>query len=185
MYMGVTAAGGSTDIDQKILQRLLGLQIQQVAGYPGSAEERIALQNGELDGDCTAWSAIPPDGVSAMKVTPFINFASFRPKEMDAGVPFASDLASNAGDRDVIRFLTEPNAVGRPLIASSRVPSKRMEILRHAFDETMSDPAFLADAHSMRLTVAPKSASDAQAIVQAIYDASDNVVARARKVMEP
>jgi tripartite-type tricarboxylate transporter receptor subunit TctC len=182
-HMGLTSVGSSSDVDQKILQKIFAIDIQQVAGYPGSAEERLAIERGEVDGDCGAWSDIPPDWIIGRKIVPFINFGSFRPAGMAVSVPFALDLKANARDQSIIRLLTASAELGRPFIVSSAVPAERTKILRDAFDATMKDPAFLADAAKLRLPVAPKNAAAAQKIVADIYAAPDDIVEAARQIM--
>jgi tripartite-type tricarboxylate transporter receptor subunit TctC len=69
VHMGLTGVGTSSDINQKILREIFKVQVQQVAGYPGSAEERLAVERGELDGDCGAWSSIPQEWVEEIYAT--------------------------------------------------------------------------------------------------------------------
>src|SRR6266436_4493942 len=48
IHMGTTGVGTSSDINQKILKEIFKAPILQVAGYPGSAEERLAIERREL-----------------------------------------------------------------------------------------------------------------------------------------
>ena len=98
-------------------------------------------------------------------------------------VPYAADIAPTPKDRAVIRFLTESGEVGRPFIASSQVPADRLHILRAAFDATMKDPAFLAEAEKLHLPVSPKTAAEAERIVAEIFAAPDDVVEAGRKLI--
>src|SRR4029079_9279628 len=52
---GVTGVGTASYIDSKMLNDLFGVNVHQVTGYPGSTEKRIAIERGELDGDCSGW----------------------------------------------------------------------------------------------------------------------------------
>ena len=67
VHMGLTGVGTSSDINQRILKNIFGVKLQQIAGYPGSAEQRIAIERGELDGDCGAWSSISETGSSSTR----------------------------------------------------------------------------------------------------------------------
>jgi tripartite-type tricarboxylate transporter receptor subunit TctC len=183
-HMGLTSVGSSNDTDQRILKNILGIEIQQVAGYPGSAEKRLAIERGEIDGDCGAWSEIPPDWISSGKIVPIANLASYRPDGMAEDVPFAVDLATNVHDKSVIRLLTASAELGRPFVASHAVPADRIEILRNAFAATMKDKAFLDDAAKLKLPVSPKVGEEATKIVENIYATPDDIVQAARKVME-
>src|SRR5439155_648252 len=72
VHMGLTGMGSSSDTNQRILKSIFGVRVQQVAGYPGSAEQRIAIERGELDGDCGAWSSIPLEWIEGRKIVPVI-----------------------------------------------------------------------------------------------------------------
>ena len=158
LHFGLTSVGSSSDVNQKILKNIFGVDIQQVPGYPGSAEKRLAIERGELDGDCGAWSSTPEDWIAKKEIVTLDRSAPIVPPDMPASVPYVVDIAPTPRDRAIIRFLVASGDVGRPFIASSAVPADRMKILRAAFDATMKDPDFLADAAKQRLPVSPKNA---------------------------
>jgi tripartite-type tricarboxylate transporter receptor subunit TctC len=184
IHMGMTAPGALDDIGERILKSLFDVDVQQVAGYPGSAEAGVAMERGEVDGGCGDWGNIPPDWIAEHKIVPILNFASRRPEGMAESVPFAVDIAKSDRDRSIIRLLTGSAAIGRPFIASLAVPPDRIEILREAFEATMKDPNFLADAERSRLPITPKIGTDAQKIVDEIYRTPDDFVQAARKIMD-
>jgi hypothetical protein len=109
--------------------------------------------------------------------------AEFVPPDMPASIPYMMDLVANDRDRAIIRVLVSDSLLGRPYIASADVPPDRLKQLRDAFDATMKDPGFLADAEKLRLPVAPRNAQECLAAVQAIYDTPPDIVAEAAKVM--
>jgi tripartite-type tricarboxylate transporter receptor subunit TctC len=182
LHFGLTGVGTSNDINQKILKNIFGLNIQQVTGYPGSAEEKIAIESGEIDGDCGAWSSVPADWVAKRDIVPIIKTSPVTPPDMPPDVPYAIDIAPTPHDVQIIRLLVSSGNVGRPFIASRAVPADRMKILRDGFDATVKDPDFLADAAKQRLPIAPKNAAEALKTVDDIYATPDDVVAAARKI---
>ena len=183
-HMGLTSVGSSNDTDQRILKSIFGIDIQQVAGYPGSAEKRLAIERGEVDGDCGAWSEIPPEWIADGKIKSFVNLGSYRPAGMAQDVPYAIDIATNEHDKSIIRLLTASAELGRPFIASREVPAERIKILRDAFAATMKDQAFVDDAAKLRLPISPQVGDDARKIVETIDATPDDIVQAARKVME-
>lgn len=183
IHMGLTGVGTSSDINQKILKQIFKVQVTQVAGYPGSAEERLAIERRELDGDCGAWASIPQEWVDGAKINPILRSAAIAPPDLPPDVPYEVDIAPSARDRDIIRLLTASGQVGRPFIASSLVPPERIELLRAAFDETVKDPDFIADAAKIRMPVAPLSGRQALSTVAGIYATPDDIVQAARKIV--
>src|SRR5580704_16468303 len=182
VHMGLTGVGTSSDVNQKILKDIFKVQVQQVAGYPGSAEERLAVERRELDGDCGAWSSIPQEWIEGAKINPVVRSAPIEPPDLPPHVPYAADIAPSPRDRDIVRLLTASGQLGRPFIASTSAPAERIALLRAAFDETVKDPEFPADAGKLRMPVSPKSGQDALGIVQDIYATADDIVQAARKI---
>jgi tripartite-type tricarboxylate transporter receptor subunit TctC len=182
VHMGLTSVGTSNDINQRILKTIFGVKLQQVPGYPGSAELRLATERGELDGDCGAWGAISPEWLQGKKINPILRTAPIVPPDMPKDVPYAVDIAPTKLDGEVIKFLTSSVELGRPFIASQSVPADRIRILRDAFNDTMKDPAFVADATKLRLPAMPRTGEEAIKVVEAIHAAPKNVVDEARKL---
>ena len=182
VHMGLTSVGTSDDINQRILKTIFGVKVQQVRGYPGSAEMRLATERGELDGDCGAWGAISPEWLEGHKIYPILRTAPITPPGLPKDVPYAVDMAPTKLDGEVIKFLISSVELGRPFIASQSVPADRIRILRDAFNDTMKDPAFVADATKLRLPNMPRTGEEAIKIVEAIYAAPNNVVDKARKL---
>lgn len=182
VHMGLTAVGTSNDINQRILKTIFGVKVQQVPGYPGSAELRLAIERSELDGDCGAWGSILPEWLEGKKINPILRTAPIVPPDLPKDVPYAVDIAPTKLDGEVIKFLVSSVELGRPFIASQSVPADRIRILRDAFNDTMTDPAFVADATKLRLPIMPRTGEEAIKIVEAIYAGPKNVVDEARKL---
>jgi len=154
---------------------LLGMKVKHVLGYPGSAEERLAIERGELDGGCGAWSSNPPDWVKQRKITPIISFTKTVPN-LDQPVSFIRDLVKTDQDRALIDVIIAPDVVGRPYIAAKSIPDDRLASLRKAFDATVADKDFVAEALKMDLTVSPLSGAASEAHVNKIYQASPETI---------
>jgi tripartite-type tricarboxylate transporter receptor subunit TctC len=183
VHMGLTGVGTSSDINQKILKEIFKVQVVQVAGYPGSAEERLAIERRELDGDCGAWASIPQEWVEGGKINPVLRSAAIKPPDLPPDVPYEVDIAPSPREADIIRLLTASGQVGRPFLASAMVPPARIETLRAAFDATVKDPEFIADAAKIRMPVSPKSGREALRTVEDIYATADDIVQAARKIV--
>jgi len=183
VVIGETGAGSSAYVNERILQLIFGVKVKQVLGYPGSAEKRLAIERGELDGDCGSFSSIPIEWLRDRKVNVVIRFEDALAPGMSADVPYANDLTDDPKKKELLTLLNASGDVGRPYIVSRGVPKDRLEALRDAFDRTMKDPQFLADAEKQQLTViAPLSGEQAEAFVAKVYAASPDVVAEAKKI---
>ena len=177
--VGVTGPGSSSYINSATLRTVFGLNVRQVAGYPGSAETRLAIQRGELHGDCGTWSAITPDWREQSRINPFVRFSRDKTPDIPESARFIGDFTSTQEQRDLIEFLIGPGELGVPYVLSKRVPLDRLTALRAAFDATMKDKEFVSEATKMTFPIFPVSGAEAEKIVEKIYAASPEMVARA------
>ena len=183
IHFGQTGAGSSSDIAQRILKNILGIKIEEIHGYPGSAELRLAVERGEVDGDCGAWAVLPPEWAPQKKIYPFIKNSPSVVPDMSPDVPYVVDVMPGPREREIAKLLTTSTQISRPFILHRDTPGDRLRILRDAFAATMKDPEFRADLDRQRLTLEPRYADEALKIVSEIAGAPPDVIAAARKVM--
>lgn len=182
--MGAPAPGTSSYINEAILKNMFGINVRQVTGYAGSAQQRLAIERGELDGDCGAWSSVTPDWVANDRINPLITFTRLPIPKLRPGVPFAGDLAPTKEAKDVLNILMAADALGRPFVVSKQVPAGRLAVLRKAFDATMNDAQFLAETRKLDLPVeGPIAGPEAEQIVATIYAAPPSLIARAQAIV--
>ena len=181
--MGATGTNTSNYVNGAVLRNLFGFKIRQITGFPGSNEMRLATERGELYGDCGSWSSIPAEWIASKKILPFVSFTTRRLPEMPPDLPFVGTLATTDEQRAVLDIVIAAGELGRPYILSRQVPAARVAILRKAFDATMADPAFKADAARQDLPVDPVTGAEADAILKRIYASPPEYVAKAKAVM--
>jgi hypothetical protein len=151
--MGAAAPGTASFMNATVLKNMLGVAVHLVTGYRGSGELRIAIERGELDGDCGTWSSLPSNWTSNRRINPVVRFSSMPVPGVAADVPFVGGLTDSQDDRALLDVLLAPDALGRPYVASKQVPADRLAALRAAFDATMQDGHFIAEAEKMELPV--------------------------------
>jgi hypothetical protein len=182
VVFAASAPGTAGFVDAAMLRELFGVHLQQINGYPGSAEMRLAVEKGEVDGSCGGWTATPDDWLRDAKINVVVRLSPTLLPGMDQRVPFAGDLVNNEHDRAIFNFLMAPEKLGRPLMVSGAVPAARVAALRRAFDAAVADPAFLRDAEQARLTVAPMSGGTVAHEVAALYATPPGLVAKAKVI---
>ena len=179
---GDAGQGASEDINTKILMRIFHANITEATGYPGSAEVRLALERGEVDGDCGTWSSIPVDWLKSPKFHPLMRDLQERARRHGVGRALYPRHRARLRSRDIIRFLVAGGELGRPFVASQKVPADRVAILRAAFAATVKDPAFIAAAKAQNLPVSPQTGDEAEKIVGALYATAPDIVAAGQKI---
>jgi tripartite-type tricarboxylate transporter receptor subunit TctC len=182
--IGTTAKGSQAYVNGAVLRKIFHAPVRQIAGYPGSNEQRLALERGELEGLCASWSSIPQDWIAAPMINALVRFSPKRPVDMPETVPYAADLATTEQQKEALAILNAPGELGRPLIVGKAVPAARIRVLRSAFDATLRDPAFLADAQKQSLPIDPVSGEEAEKTIAAIYAARPDLAKTVKDVLE-
>jgi tripartite-type tricarboxylate transporter receptor subunit TctC len=182
LTFGNTGIGTSAYIDDRMLTDLFGVKLHAVMGYPGSADKRVAIERGELDGDCGSWTSMPEDWLRDNKVTLLIRFSRQLVPGMPPDLPYAGDLLTDPKKKQTLNLLTAGAVIGRPYIAPRTVPPDRLAALRTAFDATMKDADFLADAAKQRLLVTPLTGGEVETFIKELYQTPSDIVAAAKVI---
>ena len=182
--MGAPAQGTSSFVNSAVLKNMFGIAVHHVMGYAGSAEQRLAIERGELDGDCGAWSSVPPDWVANGKINPIVSFSPEPIPGLPQNVPFVGDLVGDQETKDVLDLLMTPDTLGRPYVVSKQVPADRLAVLRTAFDATVKDSQFLAEAEKLELpVVGPTPGVAVEKMIESFYAVSPALIARAQTII--
>jgi hypothetical protein len=165
-----------------MLRDLFGVRLKSVQGYAGSADKKLALEKGEIDGDCGGFTALPQDWLQTPKINIVLRLSPTLLMGLDSSVPFGGDLMRDTGDRKVYDFLTAPQRLGRLFMVPARMPADRIAALRHAFEAMVADAAFLAEAQRSGQTVTPMPGAEVDRRIAELYATPPDVVARARTI---
>ena len=103
------------------------------------------------------------------------------PNKKLPGVPMAIDLMTDEADRNVFELIVLPKEFGRPFIAPPGIPTDRAAALRKAFDDPLADPAFIADAARVHLTIDPMEPDEIARWLDRAYAVPKEQAARAGK----
>src|SRR5262249_12187212 len=161
-----------------------------VLGYTGTNDLSLALERGEIDGLCGFdWASLKAQHPNWMrdKIVNVLIQDALEPNEelTKLGVPHIMKYVTNETNRKVVEFILSQQVFHRSFIAPPDTAADHLAILRKAFDETMADPGFLADAEKMSIDVAPLSGARVQDVVRKLYAAPPDVVELARRAINP
>jgi tripartite-type tricarboxylate transporter receptor subunit TctC len=188
MVVAGTGAGSETDIWPLVLNDVLGTRFKVVTGYLGSQETILAIERGEAHGRCVfSYSALKtakPDWLADHKINVLVVTALARHPDFP-DVPAVVDLVTKPQDRQLLELMAGPGGMARPFVAPPGLPAGRVALLRRAFDDTMHDPDFLAEAAKMRADVDASSGEAVQTLVERLYATPRPVVERVKKLLAP
>src|SRR6476660_5271887 len=130
------ATGGSTSSQYpKAMNALLGTKFKIILGYPGGNDVNLALEKGEVAGrgsnSWASWKSTRPDWLANKKINILVQIGLNKAPDLP-DVPLLMDLAKNDQDRAVLKLLSAPSAIGRPIFTTPGVPDDRVKALRAA-----------------------------------------------------
>jgi tripartite-type tricarboxylate transporter receptor subunit TctC len=186
IVMGAQAPG-STQFDYPVLaNKLFGFKFKVVTGYESTPKIHLAMESGEVHGTIANWStlkAINSNWITEKKIRILAQWALQKSPEL-GDVPLFLDLAKTEADRDALRLMLARLEYGRPFFLPPNVPTARIEALRRAFDATLKDPSYLAEAEKLKIEVDPLSGEQVGALVEQVSRTPADIVARVRAAME-
>ena len=187
---GGVSSNDSTREYGYMLKKTAGAQYDVVSGYSGTAEIALAMERAEIDGACGwDWSSFKsqrPDWIRDNKVNLLLQVGLEPNAELTRmGVPEVFKYVTNEADRKVVELVIAQQVFQRSYIAPLGLAAEQLEALRAAFDATMRDKDFLTDAETMRIDISPLSGAKVQELVQKLYAAPKDMVARARQAITP
>lgn len=185
--LGGSAPGTTNDDSAKLLKVALGLPIQLVTGYKGTAPIKLAAESGEIDGGCWAWESIKVmwrQGLDAGNVNIVLQAVPNAVPDLPK-VPVAIELAKTDEARKLIQAgIHDTAAITRPYALPPGTPKNRVQLLRRAFIETMKDKDFLAEAVKSKLDVDPVTGEEVEKIVSGIFKLDAATVAKMAEILK-
>jgi len=188
VIVAAAAATSNSAIMPKVLNALLGTKFKIVAGYDPGSGMTLALESGETEGVCgLSWStmkAARPHWIKDNKLNVIVQLGLAKLPEL-RNVPAALDLVTDPVKKQVLELILIRQEIGRPVAAPPGVPAGRLEILRRAFEESMKDPEFLAEAEKLQLEIEPLSAREIDTLLANAFATPKAIVQQAAELIEP
>jgi tripartite-type tricarboxylate transporter receptor subunit TctC len=187
LLVGATTAGTTMVDFPAVANAFLGLKFKVVRGYEGTAQINTAIEAGELQGiGGLGWSSakILSGKQLAEKKMKVIAQYSFEKHPELPDVPLIYDLAKTPEDKLAMRLTFARQDYDRGYFLPPDVPAGRVDILRRAFDATMKDPEFLAEAKRMSLDIDAMTGERVNELVREVSATPKPVVERVRAAID-
>ena len=185
--IGATGVGSGSYYYPLAANLVGGTKFKIVTGYPGGSDVNLAMERGEVDGrgsnSLAAWKATRPDWLANNKLIHLVQIALSRHSELK-NIPLLSDLATTVIDQQAMRLIAAETGMARSITTTQDVAGDRVELLRVAFDATIADREFLAEAEQLAFDIAPTNGENVQKIVKDIINAPTAVVERVRQILD-
>jgi tripartite-type tricarboxylate transporter receptor subunit TctC len=177
-----TGVGSTVSIYPTVMNHVLGTKFKLIMGYKGSADAQLAVERGEVEGHSTSWTAVKvghPDWLPSKKISILVQFSLKKHPELP-DVPTVVELGRTDEEKAILRAVMSASEVGTAFFTPPGVPADRVATLRRAFDATMKDPEFLADAQRIKITVNPMRGEDLEELVAEVANLKPALLEKVR-----
>ena len=184
---GASGPGSANEDIPKIVKAALGLPLQIVSGYKGSADIRLAFNSGEVDGVSIPWESLKatwPKEMETGDVVVVLQTGGHAHAELPK-VPLAMDFAKTEIGRKLLEACVNNfGATARPYLLPPGTPKNRVEILRRAFMETMKDSEFTAELSKAKLDLNPLDGVTLEQNVKGIFALDPSLVQKVAEILK-
>lgn len=185
-FGGVASGSGSDDFPN-ILKATLGLPIQLVSGYKGTADVRLAFNSGEVAGLSNSWESTKSTWRKELESgeLKLIIQATLKPHPEHPQLPMALNYAKTEEAKRLISTVARVHGpTVRPYVLPPNTPADRVQTLRKAFMATMKDPEFLAEAKKANLDINPEDGATLEQNVKEILQLEPALVAKLKEFLK-
>jgi tripartite-type tricarboxylate transporter receptor subunit TctC len=185
-FGGVASGSGSDDIPN-VLKATIGLPIQLVSGYKGTADVRLAFNSGEVAGLSNSWESTKSTWRKELESgeLKLVLQATLKPHPEFPKLPMALNYAKTEEAKLLISTVARVHGpTVRPYVLPPNTPKDRVQIIRKAFMDTMKDPDFLAEAKKANLDINPDDGAALEQNVKEILKLDPGLVAKLKEILK-
>lgn len=185
--LGGVATGSGTDDLPNVLRATIGLPIQLVSGFKGTADIRLAFNSGEVHGLSNSWQSFRATWRNELEQGNLIIVLqqTLTPQPELPNVPLAINFAKTEEAKRLIRTVIQVHGpTVRPLVLPPGTPKDRVQLLRKAFMEALKDPELVAEAKKARLELNPMDGAELERGVKEILALDAGLVARLKEILK-
>ncbi len=184
---GGAGFGAGTDDIPALVREVMGLPLQIVAGYKGTADIRLAFNNGEIHGSANSWQSIRStwrNELDSGQLNIILHVALKTQHAELTKYPLAGDMVKNEDGRKLIQAVTQVHGASvRPYVLPPNTAKERVQLLRKAFSETMKDESFLAEAQKGNIDINPVNGEELAKSVQGVLQLESGLVRRLKEIL--
>jgi len=189
IVIGASGGGAESDVFATVLRNMFKMPIRIVTGYPGGTEITLAMQRHEVDGRCGwSWTSLLSRNkamLTANEINVTLQVALNKGDDPYLlRVPLIMDLTTDPAQRAALKLIVSRQSIARPFATPPGVPAERLAALRSAFDATMKDADFLAEARTADLDVRPVAGTAVEVLIKEIYASPPEAIKLATEALQ-
>jgi tripartite-type tricarboxylate transporter receptor subunit TctC len=184
MRLSATGIGGWRVIAGRMLNIVAGTRFRVITGY-GPNEDYLAIERGEVDGSCTTYDTLQAtqfEWLSQKKVRFIAQFGQ-KPEPGLEGATMVRERIKDPNNLKAFDLIMSQQEYGRPFAMPPGVPADRVQAMRTAFNATMNDSAFRAEAKQAQLWLDSLTAEKMEELIKVAYAAPPDTIQRAKAIL--
>jgi len=185
-FGGVASGSGSDDVPN-VLKATIGLPIQLVSGYKGTADVLLAFNSGEVSGLSNSWESTKSTWRKELETgeLKLVLQATLKPHPEFPKLSMAFNYAKTDEAKLLISTVARVHGpTVRPYVLPPNTPKDRVQIIRRAFMDTMKDPEFLAEAKKANLDINADDGAALEQNVKEILKLDQALVAKLKEILK-
>jgi tripartite-type tricarboxylate transporter receptor subunit TctC len=183
---GSTGSGSGTMLYPTITNNVVGTKFKIISGYRKATEIDLAMERGEVvvraGFSLGSISNEHPDWIAEKKVNFLFQVGGVREARYP-DVPLMSELGKTPDQKQLMAVLSAPVALGRPYLAPPDMAADRVKALRAAFEGTLKDSEFLAEANKLKFDLRPLGADETAKIVRETIEVPPSIAEKAKEIL--
>jgi tripartite-type tricarboxylate transporter receptor subunit TctC len=163
------------------------LPAQVVSGYKGTAETRLAFNNGEVQATSNSWESTKSTWRNELESGNLrvVLQANFKAHPELPNVPVSYNMAKIEEAKKLMAPVLRANSpTVRPFVAPPATPNDRVQILRQAFSDTMKDPEFLAETKKARLDIEPADGAELEQNIREMFKLEPALINKLKDILK-
>jgi tripartite-type tricarboxylate transporter receptor subunit TctC len=170
--IGASGGGAESDVFPTVLRNMFHLPLKIVTGYPGGNEITLAMERHEVDGRCGwSWTSLVSRSkalLDSKAIDVPLQIALERHKDLP-NVPSLIDVATDSAQKAALTLIIARQSIARPFASSPGIPVERAQALRAAFEATIADPDYVAEAKAQDLEVEIVKGAEVESLIRSVY----------------
>jgi tripartite-type tricarboxylate transporter receptor subunit TctC len=184
LIVGSVGAANLNNILPTVMNHVLGTKFRIVEGYRGSPEIILAVERGEVEGQCNSYGNFKGKEQQFREGTLRILLHTEEKLVPEIpNVPSLYELVKTDDQRRLLRFVLASADFGRPYVFPPDVPRERVEIMRRAIAAATADPDLTAEAKKINLDMSYRPPDGLERLVTELYDTPAEMLETVRKLV--
>jgi tripartite-type tricarboxylate transporter receptor subunit TctC len=168
VIVGSSGQGAQNYAFPNAFNHILHTKMKIVVGYKGVPDRMLAMERGELQGNCgmssssimSQYAQLIADG----KLIPIMQ-SGLHPYPALPDVPLTQSFATTDDQRRVLMAIFSQMEIQRVYALPPGTPQDRVEILRQAFMQALNDPSLIDEAKQLKYGLNPMSGEEVAKVI--------------------